>query len=1442
MLPFGEIHSVEFYIKGDDDNRRGVMNILSKDTIGSDGKPVHGGVNDIRMGTTSKNYKCGTCFQTKSTCVGHNGFLELNYPVQNPLFRNHIVKWLKIICHNCGKLITETGNGKTNIKDQVKTFKNPIKTNILTSCPHCGVDHPNIIQDKNEQLHIYKEYMVDEKLFKERIMNHEISAIFEKIDNSIVKQLGYNPELSHPKKYILRCIPVATPVIRPDVLRASSKSPATTEITNFYKNIFDINSKIPPNTINPDDRDLIDTLDLIYSTMIKGSPASAKKTKVVHSSNKEIGSLASRLPEKIGRVRGTMMGKRVFFVCRSVISCDPTIKIDEVGVPLKIARTIQIPETVHSWNIVELNKYFYNKDITYPGCTKIYKKSNNNTYHVANIKSDFTLEIGDVIYRNLIDGDIIALNRAPSLTPSAICVHRVRVRPQGQTLTISELACKLYNADFDGDEMNGHFFLSKNAQIEVDILMSVKERLISSQYGAPAIGAYMDSLVGASLFTQGNNTFSKFDTMQFIANIDMAGLTQIKDAASTLTFNKDRYTNYEVSSILLPYVNYSGKSSMYEENLAHIIRYDEKDIKVLIDKGIHKQGVLDKKAIGDGAFGSIIHAIKNRYGTKVVLDYIFNLQQTMMMYLKSRGFSIGLRDILISLESIKGIQEITNDLIENSKRITDRLNNNQIIPPIGITTEEFYEILQLNELRAADDYYNIVMKDIDTTTNSMYKLISSGSKGNKVNFLQISSALGQQTLNGLRIPQNFGYNRTLPYFTTYDTNPEARGFIVESYITGLGLPSMIFASMESRYALITNALMTATTGAQSRTGIKNLESIVVNNLRAAAKDSRIVQRIYGDSGIDPRLMDVINLPLMNISTDEFNQYHYNIKSSDINAKYKNKGLQDLFDKEFDTLKSNRETFREIMLKMEADSGINNKLYGNNIKTPLNMNKIINDVIYQYRDLNKDKDYNPGDAIVKITELCDTLVYSAFNDMMLKKKTAVPKYWKSAMTFSIFAIRQYLNTKNLIKKEISNAMLSIILNDIYITMANSFIDYGSVIGITAAQSINQPMMQFVLNSKHRSGGGGTKTDTLVRIGEVLGARPTENMKNTAMVIQVRDDIASDIARVQEVANFIEMMSVGRFVDGEMLLFYEKFREPVHPDYKHEIKMINQFIIDNPVAKPPNVLLHWCIRFELDRREMILKNMSLGLIVRAIQREFRSVYVVYSSETSEKLVVRCYVKPDMFRKEITPVLFDNLMREISNVVIRGVPNIITAEVEKDTLMRNYVDVDGSIKTKKIHYITTSGTNLQMMLSHEMVDPYHIQTDSIIEVAETYGIEAGREKLLNELKTINSATIDKGVCYPHISIYADEMTYMGKVVSAERNGLSKREVDNVMLRVSSASPVQVLEEAAIFSRKDPLHGISAQLMVGAIPQVGSTYNTVVINNDFIKEFNKGTSLDDL
>ena len=518
MLPVGEIHSVEFYVKGDADNRRGVMNVLSKDTIGSDGKPIHGGVNDIRMGTTSKNYKCGTCFQSKSTCVGHNGFVELNYPVQNPLFRNHIVKWLKIICHNCGKLITETGSGKTNIKDQVKTFKNPIKTNVLTACPHCGVDHPNIIQDKNEQLHIYKEYMVDDKLMKERIMNHEISAIFEKIEGSIVRQLGYNPDLSHPKKYILRCIPIPTPIIRPDIQRTSSKSPAITEITNFIRNIVDINSKIPPNTINPDDRDLIDTLDLIYSTMIKGSPASAKKTKVVHSSNKEIGSLASRLPEKIGRVRGTMMGKRVFFVCRSVISCDPTLKIDEVGVPMKIARTIQIPETVHAWNLAELNKYFFNKDTTYPGCTKIYKKSNNNTYHVGNIKTDFILEIGDVIYRNLIDGDIIALNRAPSLTPSAISVHKVRVRPQGQTLTINELVCKLYNADFDGDEMNGHFFLTKNAQVEVDILMSVKERLISSQYGAPVIGAYMDTLVGASLFTQGNNSFSKFDTMQLIAN------------------------------------------------------------------------------------------------------------------------------------------------------------------------------------------------------------------------------------------------------------------------------------------------------------------------------------------------------------------------------------------------------------------------------------------------------------------------------------------------------------------------------------------------------------------------------------------------------------------------------------------------------------------------------------------------------------------------------------------------------------------------------------------------------------------------------------------------------------------------------------------------------------------------------------------------------------
>lgn len=1441
-LPRCGVAAVTFEITGDHENKRdSSVNITDKNTIGSNGLPVASGIYDAKMGTTDKAYRCTTCYNIYGECPGHSGSIALKFPVQNSLFKDDIFKILKVTCLECGAILPNARSvtsAKDALKEQVKNARVTNKDKGVI-CLSCGAEHPNIVRSQHDQLQIFKEYMVDGKLYTEPINNKQIAAILDRISDADLPKIGRNKN-THPRKLILNVINIPSNTIRPDTQRNGSKVSSSNDITAGIKLIVDLNNKLPEN-LDTKDREKMQTailMDMMYYELVKGSSISTK-TRVTHANGKAIDSLAGRLPKKQGMVRYALMGKRVHMSCRSVISCDPSMKITELGVPVSIARIIQVPTRVHPWNIEELNRYFANKNTQYPGCVRLYKASSGKTYSVSNIKPEIILEVGDILYRNVIDGDVIAFNRAPTFSPAHISSHIVRVKLNGNTLSFNVSACNMYSADFDGDEMTGHFPHSTTSKIEIKHLLSPGEHMIGIQYGGPILGLFQDALIGSALFTLAGQTFSKYDAMRLMACTDDAYFITL--GKGSLIFDKEEYTNYEMVTKILPEINFTTTPQMYDPNLAHIIKYDKRDTKVVIDRGTLVSGIIDKKSVGQTTFGSIIHVIHNNLGSKIALDFIYNMQQLISQYLKYKGVSLGISDMLVSKQTLARIHAQTNALIENSKKITERLDDGNIIPPVGMTVEEYYEQLQRNALKITDEFYSIIMEaaEMDIRRNRLYQIIASGSKGNNTNFTAISSALGQQTMNGARMPMNFGYNRSLPYFPSFSTTPESRGFIANSYITGMKLTDLIASSMDARYSLIAQALITARTGAQSRISVKNLESIVVNNRRICAKGINVISLVYGDSGFDPRALELCSIPTSNISTADFEKYH--VKTKVLPKKFQNTGMQKLLDEEFQQLTEDRTTFRNIMLKMEWNSGINNKLYGDRFKTPLNMVRIITDVKFAYKATT---DLNPGDAITKINELCKFLPYTAFNEIMKNRGIPVPQYWDTAQTFTRILIRSYLNVHNLLANNIDNAMLGVIIDKIDFTLKNAYIAYGTAVGILAAQSMSEPLTQFVLDSKHRSGGSGTKTDTIERMTEILVARPSDKMKNTSMVIQVAEEHAEDISKVQEIANHIEMMNVGRFIANGMIPFYEKFGEPIHPNYKHEAEMIAEFLKLNPLLKPPSDLTPWCIRFELNRREMILKNMSLDSIIRAIQANYKSMFIVYTSEISKVLIVRCYMRADMIKKDDVIAVMKSLITSISEIVIRGIPGILQAEVSKEQLLRSYVDTDGSIKTRKIYYITTNGTNLRQVLSHPMIDPYGTQTDSIVEIAEVFGIEAAYEKIINELKTINSATIEKGISYGHCVIYASEMTRTGFVTSIERTGNGKREAESILLRVSTASPVQVLEEAAKNNITDNLSGISSHLMLGGVPRVGSTYNQVIINEDFIKSrlTNVNNVLDDL
>lgn len=1411
-----KLNNLKFYVIGNDETKIDSNVIVTNKELFKNDIPIANGVYDSHMGTTDHSWLCSTCGNNKTLCPGHPGNIILNYPVKNPIFRDYILKWLKIICFSCGDLVT---NKILNVSKS-KLLSEYVKiSRTVTKCQKCQKDKPMVSKDKFEQSTFYIEYS-DKRC---ELFNHEIKYILNKISNEVVKKVG-KPIMSHPKKFILDVIKVSPNTIRPDIKKIGGSRTNNSDITALTKNIIEINDLLPnnipeKNKISKDLREMYFNLDMTYYEMIKGSSGTNNQVRIITNTNKTPNSIAHRIPKKDGRIRRNLMGKRVRYMMRSVITGDNMLKIDEIGVPLSIARSIQLFETVQNYNIDRLTLYFLNKNIRYPGCSGVIKQSNKKMYKIEFIDESYELQIGDIILRDMISGDVIGFNRQPSLLFSSISSHNVVVLSKGNTLCMNVSACNFYNADFDGDQMNGLVCQNIQSQNELKKLSSVKNWVISYKDSAPMVGAFQDSLIGMAEFTRTGVVLDKYHAMKMFSHITLND----KD----FSFDKKKYKSREIFELFFPKINYpKKKSKLYMEQYTPYIKYNPEDTHVVIKRGKLIQGILDKSTIGQGVNNSIIHIINNEYGNECALDTIYSMQQISTMFFLYSGFTIGINDINISDKSINQIKDKINKMLLESRNLTKKLNFGNLTPPIGMTLSEYYELEQMNILEPGDDFVEPILHDIDFANNKLAQLVFTGSKGKNSNVIAINGAIGTQQINGNRMMRNFNYGRTSPYFLRFDMEPKSLGYIPNSFREGLSSDIFPFAASEARHGLINNALSTSITGHQNRLSIKNLESILIDNCYKSMKDQNLIQPLYAESGYDTRKTERVKLLTILISDKELeNSYH--TKLTDINKIYRNNTVKEYLDTEFDMIKQDRKLYREIFFNVEKNNP-GNSLFSNIHQLPINIFRIIENCVYNYTDILNElpeskKLLDPIKTINKVKNLCCKIPYLYYNNIQEQNKMEIPEYISNATILVCMYIRSYLSTSNLLKKGINDVLIDIIITKIVIIFKQALINYGTSVGVLAAQCVSEPMTQYVLDSKHRTGGGGgSKTGTIDRVKEILGSKDTEKMKNPSMLIIPLIEYEENKNKVQEIANYIEMMQFDRFTN-DIRIFYETLGNPIHSKFLHEKKLIESFKKYNLGIVIPNNLSKWCIRYTLNKEELITNSMKLETIIIKLRILFPEIFFVYTPENYDEIIIRCYLQTNIIKNFIVLNDVISISEKINNSVIRGTKDILSTEVIK--LIKSYKDDDNSVKTKVVYAIKTSGSNLEEVLTNKYIDKYKTQTDSIKEFEEMYGIEATRNKIIIELRKAM-----EDVSNEHCSVYADEMTYSGNITSIQKTGLQKREMNNITLRLSFQSPIQVVENAAVDGLINNINGISGPLILGTSPNIGTTYNKVLINENFI------------
>ena len=546
-----------------------------------------------------------------------------------------------------------------------------------------------------------------------------------------------------------------------------------------------------------------------------------------HRGGQVLKTLASRIKSKEGRLRHNLAGKRTDFSARTVISPDPFIDLNEVGVPQSMSMNLTVPERVTVWNLEYLKRFVQNGPKKYPGANYIIKPDGKRKSITVETQEEILeeLEEGYMVERHLLDGDIALFNRQPSLHRMSMMCHLVKVLP-GKTFRLNPAVCNPYNADFDGDEMNLHIPQNEEARAEARILMLVDTQIISPRYGLSVVGCIQDAITGNYLLTK-ELVLKRSEAIDLLYNCGVNNFSRLP--------NKEKIDGKEVFSILLP------------EDFSYIGK-DKSGNEVKIVNGQLKSGYMDKANLGQES-GLMLRNIYEAYGPAYTSDLLGKISKLGIAVLARRGFSIGIGDMDLPLETKNEIKNIIKKSEDEANSIIDDYHSGKLEPLPGRTLAETLEVSVLGALnRARNKAGDIAMKQVQNSAATT--LVRCGARGNPLNIAQMTAIVGQQALRGKRIDHGFT-GRTLSYFSKNDLSPKARGFVKNNFKSGLTPSEFFFGAMTGRDALMDTALRTPKSGYLYRRLSNAMQDLKVDyddTVRDAS--GKIIQFSYGEDCLD----------------------------------------------------------------------------------------------------------------------------------------------------------------------------------------------------------------------------------------------------------------------------------------------------------------------------------------------------------------------------------------------------------------------------------------------------------------------------------------------------------------------------------------------------------------------------------------------------------------
>ena len=1427
-----KIIGIQFSILSPDEIRKASVAEITSPVPYENNKPKIGGLFDPRMGVLEPGMICPTDGLDYMQTPGYFGHIELARPVFYIQYLSTIIKILRCTCIKCSSLLISKEKYKQALNMRAEERWNyvfKLASNVLKCGDDnengCGCEQPKKIRKENLAT-LYAEWEGGEGMTQEemtegglsvRVTPELVMKNFRRISDEDVHFMGFSPTFSRPDWMVCSVLAVPPPAVRPSI-RMDGNQRSEDDITHILVNILKANKMLQdkikeeamPNVIDDWHKVLQYYVATQVDNKIPGADAATQR------SGRPLKAIKERLNGKGGRVRGNLMGKRVDFSARSVITPDPNLSIRELGVPLKIAKNITKPITVNKMNKNFLRQLVLNGPDHYPGAKILERKNGGSVSLRYADRESMVLNDGDIVHRHMMDGDGILFNRQPTLHRMSMMCHIVKIMYKGDTFRMNVADTKPYNADFDGDEMNLHMPQDEESESELKNLAAVPYQIISPANNASIVGIFQDSLLGAYRFTRKDIDFTPLQAMNLLMALPTLDISVFA--------GKSKISNFELMSQVMPPITMKYKTKQYDEDED----YKTSNNVLEIEAGKYVRGQLDKGCFGSNGKG-ILQRICNYYGNKASADFVDNLQNLITEYMKTSAYSVGISDLIANKETNdKIIESITSKKLE-VKNIIDQVHLGIFENKTGRSNEQEFETRVTNILNKATGEAGKIGQKSLNADNRFVMMVNAGSKGSEINISQMISCLGQQVVEGKRIPYGFE-SRTLPHFTKYDDSPGARGFIENSFIGGLTPEELFFHAMGGRIGIIDTAVKTSQTGYIQRRLIKGMEDLKVEyDMTVRNNKQKIVQYAYGDDGVDTIRVENQFLPIAEMSIEDI-YAHFHMPSDDV----KDAIFTTSYTKAAVTrMKKQKKQLDEKCLKyidymMEARNKIVKNVFQNKsekmVHLPVAMVHIINNV--------------QGIQNITKNSIVDITPYEAFEMIEANMATMKSNYYFAPTELFEILYYYYLSPKDLLMvKRFNKAALISLLETIQLIYKQSIVNPGEMVGMIAAQSIGEPTTQMTLNTFHLAGVASKSNVSfgVPRIEEILSL--SDNPKYPSITIYLKDHEEHNKERAQELIPEIEHTPLREVVSGMEICFdpddlntlIEEDRETLQQ--YHEFETMVQECMEQPGDDKQRS--NWIIRMALDKEALLDRKITMEDINFAIANVHgNDISCVYSDYNSEKLVFRLRVNQLLSNKKllnkINPLdqsdeiyilknfqdqLLDNIIlrgvKGIEKVVLRKIADSLVLEGDKKVIVSPLNKENGKFVKRETWVLDTKGSNLIDVLALDYINNRRTYSNDIREMYRTFGIEAARMSIMNELSEV-LAHDSTYINYHHLALLCDRMTYSANMISIFRNGINNDNIGPIAKASFEETPEMFLK-AARHGELDIMRGVSANVMCG-------------------------------